>query len=155
ETAVYDVPLMVSRGFASESYLYDAADTITDFLSDEGAATQAVIYYFGDLDPSGLKISETIERGLRRLCRDLVSNGEEDMLVCERVAVTREQVEEWAPPPRPTKREGNAHAKDFEGDSVELDAIPPLDLRALVRDCIERHVDQRQLQILRVAEESE
>jgi hypothetical protein len=31
-TAEYGVPLMVSRGFASESYLYAAADAITDQL---------------------------------------------------------------------------------------------------------------------------
>jgi hypothetical protein len=58
-TAEYDVPLMVSRGFASESYLYSAADAITDQLV--AGKQQAIIYYFGDLDPSGLHISASIE----------------------------------------------------------------------------------------------
>jgi hypothetical protein len=156
ETWDYDVPLGVSRGFASESYLYTAADVITTRLSDQGSAWQAVIYYFGDFDPSGLKIGESIERGLRRICRAIVPDWwDEDMLVFERVAVTPAQVEQWDLPTRPTKRAGNAHAKDFAGDSVELDAIPPLELRGLVRACIERHVNRRALEVLRVAEESE
>ena len=33
-TYEFDVPLMVSKGFASESYLYSAADTITDRLAE-------------------------------------------------------------------------------------------------------------------------
>jgi hypothetical protein len=41
------------------------------------------------------------------------------------------------------------------GTSVELDAIPAAKLRGLVKACIERHVDQDQLKVLRAAEESE
>jgi hypothetical protein len=155
ETSKYDVPLMVSRGFASESYIYEAADTITDRLSAKGTAVQATIYYFGDYDPSGLKIGESIESGLRRLCRSLLKDWCDDLLIFERVAVTAAQIREWNLPTRPTKKEGNTHAKHFEGDSVELDAIPPLQLRALVRGCIERHIDQVALRALRTAEQSE
>jgi len=52
-------------------------------------------------------------------------------------------------------REGNSHAKDFEGDSVELDALPSSELRALVRECIEWHIDASALETLREAEQSE
>ncbi len=41
------------------------------------------------------------------------------------------------------------------GESVEVDAIEPEDLRTLCRECIELHIDQRRLDILKVAEESE
>src|SRR5262249_30382318 len=61
ETEKYDVRLMVSRGFSSESYLYEAAGAITD------AEKPAFIYYFGDRDPSGVKIDPAIRRGLERL----------------------------------------------------------------------------------------
>ena len=50
---------------------------------------------------------------------------------------------------------GNGARKSDQPTSVELDAIPAAKLRALVRECIERHVDQHQLSILKVAEESE
>ena len=39
--------------------------------------------------------------------------------------------------------------------AVELDAIHPDTLRALVRDAIEWHIDFRQLEVLRIAEEEE
>ena len=72
----------------------------------------------------------------------------------ERPAVTRQQVEEWNLPTRPTKLQ-DPRAKKFVGTSVELDAIPAAKLRELVRGCIERHVDQDQLALLRLAEDSE
>jgi hypothetical protein len=155
ETRPYDVPLMVSRGFASEGYLYEAADTITDRISDDGTAERAIIYYYGDYDPSGMKIGQSIEAGLRRLCRSLMNTWDDDWLVFERVAVLPWQIKQWDLPSRPTKRDGNRHAKNFDGDSVELDSVPPNQLRYLVRDHIERHVDKRQLAILRIAEDSE
>jgi hypothetical protein len=58
-------------------------------------------------------------------------------------------------PTRPTKREGNRHAAGFAGNSVELDALPPRVLRALVTDVIEDHISEHELKLLRVAEESE
>jgi hypothetical protein len=68
--------------------------------------------------------------------------------------VTREQVELWNLPSRPTKTT-DTRAKKFVGTSVELDAIPAIKLRELVRDCIERHVDKEQLAVLQAAEASE
>jgi hypothetical protein len=68
--------------------------------------------------------------------------------------VTRQQAEQWNLPTRPTKTT-DTRAKKFIGSSVELDAIPAAQLRTLVRECIERHVDKQQLEILRTAEKSE
>ena len=42
-----------------------------------------------------------------------------------------------------------------EGDSVEVDAIPPDIIRELVRGCIEQHIDQERLEKLRAVEELE
>ena len=56
---------------------------------------------------------------------------------------------------RPTKASDSRSKKWTGGDSVELDAIPPARLRQMVRDRIERHVDQHQLEVLKVAEQSE
>lgn len=44
-TDLYDVPLMVCRGFASASYLYTTAQDIRQ------AGRPTYIYHFGDLDP--------------------------------------------------------------------------------------------------------
>src|SRR5262249_3089988 len=123
ETRKWDVPLMVSRGFASASYLYEAAETI------KAVGKPTYLYYFGDHDPSGLYIDRAIERGLRE-------HAPEADIHFERVAVKPWQIELWNLPTRPTKTKGNPHSKGFEGASVEVDAIPPTDLRELVADCI-------------------
>jgi hypothetical protein len=141
ETARYDVPLMVSRGFSSLSFLHEAAQEI----QEQGKA--AFLYYFGDHDPSGVHIDRNIERQLRKLAPDAV-------IGFERVAVRPEQILEWNLPTRPTKQT-DSRSKTFEGDSVEVDAIPPRQLRQLVADCIDRHIDRHALEVLRVAEKSE
>jgi hypothetical protein len=141
ETEVYDVPLMVARGYSSISFLHSAAGAI------EAKGKPAHIYHFGDLDPSGQDAARDIEAKLRRY-----APGAE--IHFERVAVTRAQVDAWDLPTRPTKKTDTRAAK-FIGDSVELDAIPARTLRGLVRDRIEQHVDQDHLKYLRIAEASE
>jgi hypothetical protein len=136
ETKVYDVPLMVARGYSSLSFLYNAAKAI------ETTGKPAYIFHFGDLDAA-----RDIEAKLRRY-------APEAEIHFERPAVTREQVETWDLPTRPTKQT-DTRAKKFVGTSVELDAIPARQLRQLVRECIERQVDRQQLSLLRTAEESE
>ena len=138
ETREWDVPLMVSRGFSSISFLHSAAETIAE------QQKPAFLYYFGDHDPSGIHIDRAIERNLRELAPDADFEF-------ERVAVTPSQIEDWQLPTRPTKPT-DSRAKGFVGDSVEVDAIPPRELRRLVRDCITRHVNQRRLTALRKTE---
>jgi len=128
-TSRWDVPLYPSAGFASETFLAEAADYITSLDKP------TYIYHFGDHDPSGVLIDRQIERGLRRMAPDAEIHF-------ERVAVTREQIEQYDLPTRPTKRKGNTHAKRFKGESVEVDAIEPDELRRLCEECITQHVDQ-------------
>jgi hypothetical protein len=141
ETKVYDVPLMVAKGYSSISFLHSSAKAIA--AKDKPAH----IFHFGDLDPSGVDAARDIEAKLRRYA----PNAE---IHFERPAVTRVQADEWNLPSRPTKQT-DTRAKKWTGTSVELDAIPAAKLRELVRNCIERHIDQQQLNLLRAAEESE
>jgi hypothetical protein len=141
ETEPYDVPLMVARGYSSISFLHSAAEAIA------AKGKPAHIFHFGDLDPSGVDAARDIETKLRRYAPDAEIHF-------ERPAVTREQVELWNLPTRPTKQT-DTRAKKFIGESVELDAIPAAKLRELVRGCIEQHIDKKQVELLRIAEESE
>jgi hypothetical protein len=142
ETDPYDVPLMVARGFSSETYLYCAAEQIRN------AERPAFIYHFGDHDPSGIKAARDIERKLRGFAPGCEIHF-------ERVAVTEHQIADMNLPTRPTKREGNNHAKGFVGSSVDLDAMPPAELRRLTRDCIDQHIPPGYMETLLVAEASE
>jgi hypothetical protein len=140
-TDAYDVPLMVARGYASLSFLHTAAEYIGTL------DVPAYIYHFGDFDPSGVNAGEKIEETLR----DLAPDAE---IVFERIAVRPEQIDAWGLPTRPTKT-SDSRAKGFGDISVELDAIEPGQLRALVQETIEQHLPAEQYEILKVAEASE
>lgn len=141
-TAHFDVPLMVARGFASLSFIHVAAETI------KHEARPTTIYHLGDYDPSGQAAARATRDSLTGL------SGREDLEFVQ-LAVLPTQIAAWNLPSRPTKRDGNTHAKHWEGDSVELDAIHPDTLRGLVSDAINRHLPECELQALRAAEESE
>lgn len=141
-TAPLGVPLMVTRGFSSESIVQSVAN---DIESDDRPLT---ILFVSDLDPSG----DIMPADVIRRIRHYAPHGN---IHLERVAVTRQQAQTLKLPTRPTKRDGNRHAAGFEGESVEVDAMPPDLLRDLVRIAVEAHMDRDQLAILRAAESSE
>ncbi len=136
----YDVALYPAGGFTSLSFANDAAEEIASYEKP------TVIYYLGDYDPSGVLIGEKIEEALR----DRAPEAEIHFI---RLAVTPEQIVEWNLPGQPTKQ--SSHNRGWTGDSVELDAIAPDDLRSLVREAIEQWLPREQLEILKLAEESE
>jgi hypothetical protein len=72
----------------------------------------------------------------------------------QRLAVTTEQIAAWDLPTRPTKST-DTRAKGFGDISVELDAIEPNTLRALVEEAIAQHLPPAQFATLKIAEASE
>ena len=140
-TSTWDVPLMVTRGYPSITFLHAAAETIS--YVDK----PVFLYYFGDHDPTGVAIPMHVEQQIR-----LMAPAAE--VHFERVAVTEEQIEEYGLQTRPTKRT-DSRSKGFVGESVEVDAIAPSTLRDLATSRISRHVDDHQLAALVAAEESE
>src|SRR5262249_29628996 len=140
-TSMFDVSLMVARGYASLSFLYSAAEYINNL------EVPAYIYHLGDFDPSGVNAGEKIEETLREMAPDAD-------ITFERIAVIPEQITEWNLPTRPTKI-SDTRSKGFGNISVELDAIDPNALRALVQDTIEQHLPPDQFEVLKAAEQSE
>ena len=116
----FDVPLCVSSGFASESFIYEAVMQI------KAINKPTVVFYFSDYDPSGIALSETVNKKLSRF-------GVKDFEFI-RAALTREQISAYNLPTRPTKT--SSHSKDFKGKSCELDALPPRHLVELIRQSI-------------------
>jgi hypothetical protein len=144
----YDVPVVVSKGMPSLTQVYGSFVQI-ELAADAGK--DSYLYQFGDHDPTGCLIPKSIANRLEEFC----DNNDCPYPTVERIALTEEQIRRHRLPTRPTKREGNRHAKNFEGNSVELDALPSRELRALVRECIERHISPEQLETLRTTEASE
>lgn len=139
-TADWDVPLMVTRGYPSLTFLHSSAESMSE-------TKPTFLYYLGDHDPSGVDIPRKVERDLRAF-------APRAEIHFERVAVTVAQIKEYDLPTRPTKK-SDSRSKSFEGESVEVDAIPPNELRNLVYNCILNHVDHRALAQLRRVEKAE
>ena len=91
------------------------------------------IYYFGDYDPSGVDIRRDIQAKIAAFAADAEVEFHD-------VAVSPNQIERWSLPSRPTKR-SDSRAKGWVGESVELDAIDPQQLRTLVVESIESCID--------------
>ena len=119
-TRNYCAPLMVSRGFSSITFLEDCARRLDP-------DKPAWIFHLGDRDPSGISARTVIESTLRE-------RGNYAELHFIALAVTPEQA--LTLPSRPTKK-SDSRSKNFKGDSVELDAIAPNELRALVRQALQ------------------
>jgi hypothetical protein len=146
-TSEHDVPLMVARGFSSETFAYEA---VAARIGDE---RNYYVYYLGDFDRSGRDAAGSLQEKLERFAAELPD------CVCDvifkQIAITSEQIEYFRLPTRPHKRNSPADRNWPHDFACELDALPPDTLRALVRYHVEQHLPRRQLEILKAAEESE
>jgi hypothetical protein len=130
-TREFGVPLFVCRGFASLSSLYSASVTFKE-VQTQGKAV--ALYHLGDYDPSGHAAADAIERTL-----------EEDFDVAvnfERIAILPEHIQEFNLPTRPTKATDSRSRNWTGSECVELDSMPPAELRGLVEDAITSRIDQ-------------
>jgi hypothetical protein len=140
-TNALDVPLAVTRGYASLSFLHTQATAIA------ASGVPTFIYHLGDFDPSGVDAARSVHESLRRF-------APKAEIVFERLAVTEEQIAEMRLPTRPTKA-SDSRSRSFGAISVELDAIEPQVLRGIVRTAIERHVTEDCLEQVRQVEADE
>ena len=137
-TSQFDVPLMISRGFSSISFLHTAAEHISH------QNKPAFLYHFGDHDPSGRAIDSNILKKLKQYAPNTP-------IQFQRMAVTETQIKQYDLMTRPTKQT-DSRAKNFEGGSVEVDALPPSVLKEMVRLCIDQHLDHYQYSQMKNAE---
>ncbi len=140
----FGVPVFVCRGFASLSSLYGAAQT---FRAAVEAGKKVILYHLGDYDPSGVAAAESMVKAFR-------DDFKVD-LEFVRAAVTQEQIEPMDLPTRPVKQSDTRAAKWTGGECVELDTMPPSEIRKLVESCITRHIDRRQWKLLQKTEAME
>jgi len=142
-TNEYDVPLLVARGFSSLSFIHEAAQTLI------GERRPVYVYHFGDHDYYGRKASAAIADTLR----DLAGEGVD--IHFESVAVTPEQITKWNLPTRPHGLEGKKAREWDDRPTVELDAIAPNKLRALLKSRLSKHLPDKRLKALKAAGEAD
>jgi hypothetical protein len=137
----FDVPLCVSSGFSSESFIYESVCQM------KAIGKPVQVFYFSDYDPSGLTLSKTVEDKIRRF-------GITDFKF-ERIALTPEQIQYYNLPTRPTKE--STHSKGFEGgfegDSCELDALDPRILVRLIRKTILSVIPESHMKNIKMEED--
>jgi hypothetical protein len=122
-------PLVVTRGSPSWTLLNDSVAPITWRWQEKGQRTR--IIYVGDHDPAGLDMSRNLHARLVEL------HMPPEACTVVRVALTEEQIRERALPTRPPKK-GDTRTRWYEAEfpglgCVELDALPPQELAAIVR----------------------
>jgi hypothetical protein len=143
-TSKFDVPLMVTRGFCSETFAFEAIDQRGDDLRPYHVA------YLGDFDRAGRDAALSLKRKLQQF-----GEAKGIDVVFTDLAVTLEQIDELGLPTRAPKRVSAADKAWPHPIACELDAIPPDYLRGLVQDEIERHLPADQYRVLKIAEQSE
>lgn len=171
-TKKWDVPLGVLRGYASESFTYSVAQAIK-----YSSKRTVYMYQLGDHDPSGVDAWRAFQEGVAGflgaipsiwgLFNELFIGGVDGEVTYEfpgndshrsitfaRLAVTPAQIEEWELPTRPTKK-SDTRAKNFSGESVEVDAIRATQLRELLEDAITSHIDPERYERHQLVEEVE
>lgn len=144
----YDCDWFSCRGYVSQSEMWRAGQRLAGYV-DNGQ--DVLILHLGDHDPSGLDMSRDIED---RLWTFMGTRARQ--LEVRRIALNMNQVEEYNPPPNPTKlsdARSAGYVDRFGMESWELDALDPAVLDALIREHIAATVDQ-DLYDAKVAEEN-
>ena len=128
----YSVRTFPTRGYPSFTYVNRMATYIRKRL--KGKPT--VVLYFGDFDPSGIDIERDLAERLKKY-----DAGDFKVI---RIALTKDQIQEYDLPPMPVKR-SDARSESFlesYGDlSVELDALDPNTLKLMVAQSIASNID--------------
>lgn len=135
----YQVGLGVLRGYASETFAHEVARSL--------GSKRTHIAQLGDHDPSGLD-------AWRDFTERVAAFAPSADVTFERIAVTPEQIVQYQLPTRPTKK-SDSRAKKFDGDSVEVDALPARVLRQVVEDTIVQRIDTDAWDTTRQAEQAE
>ncbi|MEI6084553.1 MAG: hypothetical protein WCS70_09660 [Verrucomicrobiota bacterium] len=146
----YDIGLNVIRGNSSETFVWSLAERLREIEKP------IFILYAGDHDPNGLDIERDIRQRLQGFMGRPVS--------WERLAITSQEFLSRADltgfPVRQNDSKGwRTRCADYiarYGDKcIEVDALPPVEIRQRLKDAIESHINQTAWQNLQAVEEME
>ena len=130
-------------GFSSLSFIHEAAQQ----HNASQDTRPLIVLYVGDYDPAGVLIDKSLERELREHLRSDID------MDFQRIAINEEQVEQYDLPTKPRK-EGDKRSQHLKY-TVEAEAMPARDLRALLRLHVETLLPENALHVAKVAEQSE
>lgn len=128
-----DIPYFSCRGYVSQSEMWSASQRLIEMTDDENR--RPVIIHLGDHDPSGKDMS-----------RDIVDRLETFGIIpiFKRIALNYDQIEQYSPPPNPTKlTDSRCHGyiRQYGMECWELDALSPEVISDLINHEIIRYCD--------------
>lgn len=130
-----DVPYFSCRGYTSQSAMWNASRRFQHYIKK---GQDPFIIHLGDHDPSGIDMTRDI---IDRLQLFLGQN-----IKINRIALNMSQVEQYSPPPNPTKlsdSRAKTYIKKFGYDSWELDALDPRTISTLIRETVMEVRDEK------------
>ena len=119
-----DVPHFSCRGYTSQSEMWSAAQR---FIGQDDRESRTIIH-LGDHDPSGIDMTRDIQERLELFGADVN---------VKRVALTMEQIEQFNPPPNPTKlsdARSSGYIRQYGHECWELDALEPQVITNLINN---------------------
>lgn len=137
------VDLYPCGGFSSLSFVHAAAQ----FHNTSNDERPLVVLYVGDYDPAGVLIDVALQRELREHLRADIE------LDFKRIGINESQVVDYDLPTKPRK-DGDKRSQQITY-SVEAEAMPACDLRAILRLEVEDLLPEGALHTAKVAEQSE
>ena len=137
------VDLFPCGGFSSLSFIHEAAQQ----HNASQDTRPLIVLYVGDYDPAGVLIDQSLERELREHLRADID------MDFRRIAINEEQVEKYHLPTKPRKEDDKR--SQHLTYTVEAEAMPARDLRALLRLHVETLLPENALHVAKVAEQSE
>jgi len=111
-----------------------------------------VLLHFGDYDPSGESIFDTIRDDAGLFVAQY--SGDWDLMRPERIALTGDQVDEYSLETAPPKL-SDSRSANWYGETAQLEAMPPDLLAEVVREAIESRMDLDALEAVRDRSEEE
>lgn len=145
-TRRYHVSLLVNKGYASASAMHDVSIRMRE-QEDEGK--ECHILYMGDHDPSGIDMVRDIQDRMNRFDQEV------DV---QRIALTKEQIEDHNLPPNPAKKSDPRSKQYYEehgSESWELDALNPEVLTGILTCNIEAYLDLKKYTAMMDKEDTE
>lgn len=166
--SAFDVNWFSCRGYVSQSELWGAAQRHGRYIH---GGQRVLVLHLGDHDPSGIDMTRDIVDRLNTfILTDYENNGVldqadrwstesdmvefldgfgedfafgEDAITVKRIALNRDQIDAYGPPPNPAKltdSRAGGYIAEHGRFSWELDALDPATLDQLIRDEIEAHM---------------
>lgn len=122
------------KGYVSLSEMWSAAHY--RFRTQMDLGKEVIVIHLGDHDPSGIDMTRDIGERL-----SLLSDGEIEVV---RIALNRDQIDQYNPPPNPAKMTDSRFAeyrRNHGDESWELDALEPKVIENLIQDAIDERKD--------------